>query len=61
MPTANKTSKKQEIRKAKVAKLNLFDKMREQKLTAEIEAIHKESGFTTYVRRAHGSYGGKVK
>lgn len=61
MPTPNKSSKKEEIRKAQKEEVRLGAKMKEQKRAAGIEAIHKVSGFTTYIRRAHGSYGGKVK
>jgi hypothetical protein len=36
-------------------------RMREQKRQAEINDVHRKSGFTGYVRRLHGSFEGGKK
>ena len=46
--------------KEKAAELKRFDRLHTARSKAERESLHKKSGFTTFVRRATGSFeGGK--
>lgn len=65
--TASTGPKKSEVAlpklgpKQRAAQLRLVDKLHDEKRRTHIESTHKKSGFTTFVRRAPGSFEGGKK